>query len=362
MPQAEYLQYGGQAIIEGVMMRSPRYFSVACRAPNGKIVLRTEALEKTWIGRQKWLKLPFLRGSLALLDAMALGIKAMRFASNVQMDEEHQPQPDPEAGEQIKTSKPPSKSVQSITIGLAMVVGLALGIFLFNVLPNLVSEHWFKTQTDMVKSLITETVKVVFFFGYIYGISRLPEIREVFKYHGAEHKAINTLEARQDLEMENCKLQTRLHPRCGTSFAVIVLIVGFILFPLVPRFHFDAIHPEWMAKTLAALARVGVELLILPIIAGISYEMIRFAGKFRNQRWVMMAFKPGILTQYITTAEPNDGQVEVALTALKAVVKAEMTGELAEDPAEVADVVAVEVEDLPEPQSAATNQPAQINK
>jgi len=293
---------------------------------------------------------------------MPRGNKAMRFASNVQMDEEHQPAPDPDVADAPKAVKPPSKSIQNITIGIAMVVGLALGIFLFNVLPNLVSEHWFKTQTDIVKSLITETVKVVFFFGYIYGISRLPEIREVFKYHGAEHKAINTLEAKQNLEMENCKLQTRLHPRCGTSFAVIVLIVGFILFPLVPRFHFDAIQPEWMAKTLAALARVGIELLILPIIAGISYEMIRFAGKFRNQRWVMLAFKPGLMTQYLTTAEPNDGQVEVALTALKAVVKAEMTGELAEDPAQVEDVVAVEVEDLPETQSAATNQPAQITR
>lgn len=343
MPQAEYLQYGGQAIIEGVMMRSPRYFSVACRAPNGQIVLRTEALEKTWIGRQKWLKLPFLRGSLALLDAMALGIRAMRFASNVQMDEEYQPTDQPE-GKPVQ--KAPSKSIQNLAIGAAMVVGLALGIFIFNILPNLVSEHWFRGQPDFVKSLVTETAKVILFFAYIWGISRLPEIREVFKYHGAEHKAINTLEARQELQMENCQLQTRLHPRCGTSFAVIVLIIGFVLFPFVPRFHFD-IQPIWLANTAAAMARVGVELLILPIIAGISYELLRLAGKFRNQVWVTIAFKPGLMTQYITTAEPNEGQVEVALTALKAVVKAEMTGELSEDPAEVENVVVVEIDDLP---------------
>ena len=340
-------------------MRSPHYFSVACRAPNGNIVLRTEALEKTWIGRQKWLKLPFLRGSLALLDAMALGIKAMRFASNVQLDDEHQKEED-KAEAAAKGIKAPSKSIQNLTIGFAMVLGLGLGFFIFNVLPNLSSQFFGSGANDTLKNVITEIIKVILFFGYIYGISRLPEIKEVFKYHGAEHKAINTLEARQKLELEQCVLQTRLHPRCGTSFAVIVLIVGFIIFPFVPRdpFLLAKMEPAWLGKLCVVLTRVGIEILILPIIAGISYEMIRFAGKFRNQAWVMAAFKPGLLTQYITTAEPSEGQIEVALVALRAVVKAETTGELADDPRQLDDVIAVEVEDLPPPtQSDEKNQP-----
>jgi len=322
VPQAEYLQYGGQAIIEGVMMRSPRYFAIACRAPNGAIVLQTEALEKTWIGRQKWLKLPFLRGTFALLDAMALGIRAMRFSSHVQLDEVHQKPL--EAGQ--VAPKTPSKSVQNLAIAGAMVAGLAIGILVFNVLPNALSQWLGGRVSDLAKNYLSEIIKMIAFFGYIWGISRMPEIREVFRYHGAEHKAINTLEAGQALESENCQIQTRLHPRCGTSFAVIVLLVGFLLFPLVPRNPFGLDN-----QVLVVLTRVAMELLILPIVAGISYEALRFAGKFRNQRWVMAAFRPGLWMQLITTQEPNDAQVDVALAALKAVVKAEQTGELATD-------------------------------
>jgi uncharacterized protein YqhQ len=317
MPQGEYLQYGGQAIIEGVMMRSPRYFSVACRAPNGEIVTQTEALEKTWIGRQKWLKLPFLRGSLALLDAMALGIKSMRFASNVQMDPQYQP----EGAEEPQ--KAPSKRVQDMAVAGTMVFGILLGLFLFTYLPNLIAEQlrFAGVTSGRLINFTTEIIKIVFFLSYIMLIGQMKDIKELFKYHGAEHKAINALEAERPLEMEECRAQTRLHPRCGTSFAIVVLLVSLVCFTFVPRYPITG--EQGASPILDVSVRFVLELMILPLIAGLAYELIRIAGKFRSTTLVNTLFYPGLMSQYLTTREPDDAQIEVALTALRNCVAAE---------------------------------------
>jgi len=327
VPQGEYLQYGGQAIIEGVMMRSPRHFAVAVRAPNKEIVLHAEPLEKTWIGRQKWLKLPFLRGSLALLDAMALGYKALKFSTDVQLDPKYQPVADEANVSAAEVASDPKnakvkkseKALQSAAVGGAMVLGLAIGLLLFNYLPNFLATllRNVGVQNMITINFVTEVIKVVFFLGYIGLIGMLPEIKEVFKYHGAEHKAINTLEAHQALTLENCHLQTRLHPRCGTSFAIIVLIIGMIVFTFMPKPQ----YPD--SRIIESILRFAVEIPALPIIAGISYELIRFAGRMKNSGLVQAMFAPGLMTQYLTTKEPDSGQVEVALVALQAVVEAE---------------------------------------
>lgn len=313
------------------MMRTPRFFSVSCRAPNGEIVTETEAIEKTWIGKQNWLKLPFLRGSLALLDSMALGIRSMKFASNVQLDPKYQPV---EEGESVKEHTEKSKRVQDFAIAGTMIFALVFGIALFNLAPNVISATVTKRlqwSSDSAINFTTEVIKVVFFIGYIWLISRLPDIQKVFKYHGAEHKAINTLEAEQPLDMDHCRAQTRLHPRCGTSFAIIVLIVSIILFTPMPR-------PHLPSPIINALLRVSMEIPLMLVVAGISYELLRFAGKFRNSSLVMALFAPGLATQYLTTAEPDEGQIEVALTALKACIEAE-EGSRAESipPAEAVD-------------------------
>ena len=324
MPEGEYLQYGGQAIVEGVMMRSPHYFAVACRAPNGEIVSRVEPLSKTWIGRQRWLKLPFLRGSLAILDAMTLGSQAMRFASNIQLDPAYQPSsPNGEPAEaKPSTTSTVPKGVQDAGVGLAMVLGLVIGVLLFVVIPNAVAEIWhrsFHTTDYRYTNLITEFIKVTLFLGYVYGIGRLPEIGRIYMYHGAEHKAINTLESHESLEMEYCLRQTRLHPRCGTSFAVVVLLLSLILFTFVPRYPI----PNLENPVLQVLVRIILEVLILPLVAGFAYEAIRIAGKFRNASLIRAVFWPGLMTQYLTTKEPDESQIEVALTSLKLVVEAE---------------------------------------
>lgn len=335
MSKGEYLQYGGQAIIEGVMMRTPRFFAVSCRAPNGEIVTQTEAIEKTWIGRQNWLKLPFLRGSLALLDAMALGIRSMKFASDVQLRPDLQKAEDIEAA---KNQKAPSKRVQDAAIAGTMVIALLFGIALFNLAPNLISATLTKGlgwKSDSAINFTTEMIKVVFFIGYIWLISRLPDIKRVFQYHGAEHKAINALEAEQPLDMEHCRAQTRLHPRCGTSFAIVVLIVSIILFTPLPR-------PPGPNALVVGFLRFLIEIPLMSVVAGVSYELIRFAGKFRSSKFVMALFFPGLMTQYLTTAEPDDDQIEVALTALKACIFAEEEAKaeraaLAETPSEATD-------------------------
>lgn len=330
---ADYLHFGGQAIIEGVMMRSPHVFAVACRAPNGKIVLHEEPLEKTWIGRQKWLMLPFVRGTWAILDAMTLGVRAMRFAAGIQTGDEHQEKIEPDATGPVPMAavEPLSKAeteavadparakkLQDTAIGATLFVSLGFGLLIFHYLPNIVANFFGKRGdlSDAKTSLITETVKVALFIGYLALISRMKEIRRVFQYHGAEHKAINALEARDPLDVLHTRKATRFHPRCGTSFAAIVFILGFIVFPFVPRPHTGIGFADVTLRFLTEIA-------VLPFIAGLAYEALRFAGKFRDSRAVDLAFRPGIWTQHLTTAEPDDSQIEVALAALQSCVDAE---------------------------------------
>ena len=329
MPKGEYLQYGGQAIIEGVMMRTPRFFSIACRAPNGTIVRLTEPLEKTWIGRQKWLMKPFLRGTFALLDGMSLGIRAMKFASDVQVDAKYAL-----AGSEQASAKPVNEKVQNAAVIGAMAAGIGLGILVFNVMPNALAET-LRTRGVTNGTLInyaSETIKLFIFIGYLWAISKLPEIREVFRYHGAEHKAINTLEREQPLNFENCQAQTRLHPRCGTSFAVIVFMIGFLFLPLVPRYPITGHQGNPFVDV---PVRILMELFLLPLIAGASYEALRLAGRMRDEKWVNVAFKPGLWTQLITTQEPAEKHVEVALAALQAVVDAEERGSVVTEGVEI---------------------------
>lgn len=311
----EYLRVGGQAIIEGVMMRTPDAFSVAVRAPNGELIVQTEPMQKTWIGKQTWLMKPFLRGTFMLLDALTLGSKALKFSSHIQLDEKYLPDEEKEQ-EANKTDKKKEseKTIRNIAIGATVVISLAFGFFVFSFVPNLVAEQarLLGITNGTAINYITETIKVIFVIGYLWGISYLPDIQRVFQYHGAEHKAINTYEAGEELTIDNCRAQTRLHMRCGTSFAIIVLIVSFLFFPLVPRYPI----PD-LPMIGNVVVRVLVELMILPIVAGVAFEILRFAGMHGDKNWARNLFAPGLWTQKITTKEPDNSQIEVALESLK---------------------------------------------
>ena len=317
--------YGGMAVVEGVMMRSPGYFSVACRAPNGDIVVKTEPVEKSWIGRQKWLMKPFLRGTFAMLDTMAFGIRAMDFAAKVQT------RPDLAAPGDVPV-KPTNSKADAAMIAGTIVFSLLFGFFLFNAVPQFAAEFVTRLITGdgaknrhlLLTNYVAEIVKLIFIIAYLWGISFLPSIRDLFRYHGAEHKAINAMEHEKPLEPRAVQEETRLHPRCGTNFVIIVFVVSFLLQPLIPRDLFvPADSPGW----LIAVSRLPVELAMMPVIAGISYELIRLAGRMRNQAWVKFALAPGLATQLITTAEPTIPQIEVAIEALEAAKHAEETGD-----------------------------------
>jgi len=335
------LQYGGQAVIEGVMMRSKHYFAVACRRPDGQIIVQREEVDKSIIGKLKWLNKPFLRGTLALIDAMALGSKALSFASNVQLQYEAEQNgqtavvvsPADKVREEIRDSSaalangipmivsensPKSGKINDIAIGSSLAFSLVFGIVLFVLIPTLLTDKIGKyfpplmvtaDHTNLLRNITDGLIKMAIFFGYISLISCMKTIQRVFQYHGAEHKAINTLEAGLPLDSKHALEASRIHPRCGTSFIFIVLVVNLIVFAVLPR-------PVWYL-------RFPLHLAVIPLVAGIAYEIIKFAGKFRRNPLVMAVFAPGMATQYLTTRPPDASQIEVALAALYSVMEAE---------------------------------------
>lgn len=324
---SDYLQYGGQAVIEGVMMRSPRFFAVACRKPDGSIVVQNERVENSIMGRLKWLNRPFLRGSLALVDAVVLGTKALTFAANVQtaaLDEaKRRATPDSTPANKTPPSSTPSASgqtsgvsrsrVNDIAIGGTIALAFCFGLGLFIALPTVLtqlSQNHLGVTSDAGRNLIDGIIRIGIFLGYIALIAQMENIRRVFQYHGAEHKVINTMEANGELTVENSLRASRIHPRCGTSFIVVVLIASIFVHCLFPR-------PE------NYFVRVALHLALIPVVAGVAYEVIKLAGRYRNVLWTRILLAPGLWSQRLTTREPDADQVEVALVALKSVLNRE---------------------------------------
>lgn len=219
---------------------------------------------------------------------------------------------------------------EKLLIGVTVILSLAVAFVIFKAIPEFIAQGIFH-QVDpqgYFTNLIAGLVKLVLFIGYLALIRRMPAILEIFRYHGAEHKAINAIEEHGDnLTPAVCMSQSRLHPRCGTNFAIIVMLIGFFVFLAIPRYPTIFGH-EFKNYFEVVGLRVALELILLPTIAGISYEIIRAAGKAKDQKWVEILLKPGLATQYITTEEPQEHHIEVAIRSLKAVLRAEETGEL----------------------------------
>lgn len=328
----ERTQYGGQAVVEGVMMRSPRFFAVACRRlSDSKIVVELEPIEKH-LRAVQWLNKPFLRGSLALIDAMALGIKALTYAANVQaldgsedkteeaaagaanlaMAEGAFAAPDLAPPELGASGASPSGAINGIAIGVTTVISLTLGFGLFWTLPALLTDRFLPGHGRLASNLIEGAVRLAIFFLYIAAISQMKHIQRVFQYHGAEHKAINTLEAGLPMTLENALRASRIHPRCGTNFIFIVLITSIVVFSVVPRHAFSE-------GLLPVLETVVLRLILLPFVAGIAFEILKWAGSNRDKAWAQALIAPGLWTQYLTTRIPDESQIEVAIAALDAV-------------------------------------------
>ena len=358
----ERASYGGQAVVEGVMMRSPRFFAVACRRlSDGAIVIEREPVDGI-MRRWQWLNKPFLRGTLALVDAMSLGMKALTYAANVQaLDGQPAPPaagaldlamgegapvlgeapPAPQVwGEEtlqggarstktvgkeakqeavLETSSPPtwgaggaSAPINGIAIGATTVLALLLGFGLFWTLPAVLTDKLLPHVSRFGANLTEGGIRLLVFFGYVGLISRMAHVQRVFQYHGAEHKAINTLESGLPVTVENARAASRIHPRCGTNFIFIVLITAMLVFGVVPRHGLsDGIGPF--------LGTIGLRLLLLPVVSGIAYEILRWAGANRDKQWAQTLIAPGLATQYLTTRVPDDAQLEVAIAALQSV-------------------------------------------
>ncbi len=319
--------YGGQAVIEGVMMRGPGHFAVAARRASGEIALTCEAVPK--VLRPAWQKLPFLRGAFSLVDAMTLGTKALYWAAKVAEQDTTGPckqgiraaedsvglalgtavaAPDPTPAD----APARSSGVSDIAIGSAMVLGLVFAVGLFKVAPQVIVEIIKRTSgihSYWKLGLIDAAIRFTLFFGYIGLISRMRHVFRVFQYHGAEHKAINALEAGNGLTVETARAASRLHPRCGTSFIVIVLLLS-VLFT-APFYGL----PVWF--------RIPLGLLMLFPVAGVSFELLRLAGKYRANPVAAALSRPGMWTQLLTTREPDDEQLAVAIASLEAVMQAD---------------------------------------
>ncbi len=339
-PMDERTQYGGQAVVEGVMMRSPRFFAVACRRlSDQQIVIQLEPVEKHIKGFQ-WLNKPFLRGSLALVDAMALGIKALTYAANVQATDEFAKSEAASAGAAgmamgegipVAGTWPPrpatddpapaaaNGTINGIAIGATTVLSLALGFSLFWVLPALATDKFLPHHGRLLSNLTEGGIRLSFFFLYIAAISQMAHIQRVFQYHGAEHQAINTLERGASMTVENARASSRIHPRCGTNFIFIVLITSIVVFSVVPRHALSE-------GILPVLETVFFRLLLLPVVAGVAYEILKWAGGNRDKAWAQALIAPGLWTQYLTTRVPDDSQLEVAIASLDAVWKEEHAG------------------------------------
>lgn len=295
----EKVVVGGQAVVEGVMMRGPKAIATAVRKHDGSIVYKKiELTEKN----NKWFKIPFIRGIFALFDAMVVGTKELIFASNQAGLEE----------EKLNDSQ----------ITWTVTGSILLGVAIFMVLPSYIGGFIFKEKTVMA-NILEAIVKLVFFLGYIWGISFFKDIKRVFEYHGAEHKSIINYEEGTELTPENAKKCTRFHPRCGTSFLLLVMFISILVFSVVDLLF--GVTRENSGMVMFLIYKLITRVLFVPVVAGISYELQRWTSYHLNNGFAKMIAKPGMWLQKITTSEPDESQLEVAIVALNVALGKEVT-------------------------------------
>ncbi len=283
--EEQSLAFGGQAVIEGVMIRSKKHMVVCVRQPNGEILTKIEEI-RSLSERYRILRLPLLRGIVALFETLYLGIKGLSFSANAALLEEEE-------------------KLNPKEILLAVIAALALSIFLFSIIPFFLTT--LLKLGGVVFILVESVVRLGILLLYLASISLVGDFRRIFQYHGAEHTAINAYEAGIDLNVAEAKLYSRLHPRCGTSFLLIVTLISILLFSIMPN--------------LGYFIRLAYRILLVPVIAGISYEVLKLSDRYRNSGIMKVLTAPGLGLQYLTTREPEEKMIAVALKAVEEVDK-----------------------------------------
>ena len=309
---------GGQALIEGIMMLGPDKSSVVVRKKDG-LRIKTEPRKVSEGFSLK--KLPLIRGVFNFCASMKMGVTALLYSADVYAEDDEEAAQEPQSRLDAWLEKHlSSEKAQSVMTTLAVVVGIAFSVALFFVLPSLIGSviNRFLTTNELVRNLLEGLVRIVIFLSYMFLVSRMKDMKRVFSYHGAEHKTIRCYEARLPLTVENVRRQTRLHPRCGTSFLFVVIIISILVFSVATQL-LAPVTPEFHNRVLEALFRVALRLLLLPIVVGISYEFNRLVG--RHDNWLTRALSaPGMWLQYLTTNEPDDSMIEVGIEALRQVL------------------------------------------
>ncbi len=306
--EEKIMPIGGQAVIEGVMMRSPDRIATAVRRKDGKIELKIQEYQSL-IQRHKWLNIPVLRGAVTLIEVMILGIKHLNYSADVAMKDAE------ETERQKKGKKKPEKpaGMSTITAFFTVTIALTVGLALFFAFPLYATTHLFNIEKEAFAfNLVAGSIRIGLFLGYIYLISLLKDIKRLFRYHGAEHKTIYAFESGENVTVETTRPYTTLHPRCGTSFLVMVMLVSLIFFSFLDSFII-LYHGN-----INLFIRLLTHLPLVPLVGGLSYEAIKTSAKRVSNPLVQILIAPGLALQRITTREPDDQMLEVAIVALKA--------------------------------------------
>ena len=289
---------GGQAVLEGVMMKNRDTYAVAVRKPDGEIEIKKDNYRSVTGKWSALTKIPFIRGVFNFVDSMVLGMSTLNWSAGFYEEEE-------EARERTEAEEKKAKKQEDLLMALTMVVSFVLAIGIFMVLPYFISDFLKKWVPSYTVRLILEgVVRIAIFVGYVAAISLMKDIRRLYQYHGAEHKCINCIEHGLPLTVENVRKSSKEHKRCGTSFMLFVMIVGIVLL--------------FFVRVDSVVMRVIVRIALLPIIAGISYEPIKWAGNSNNPI-VCILSKPGLMLQHLTTKEPNDEMIQVGIASVEAV-------------------------------------------
>lgn len=307
---------GGQALIEGIMMRGPKLDAIVTRGPDG---LQVETTPRKIRPKNSILTWPFIRGAVNFFDSQVTGVKALMRSADLSPEEDRV---QPSKFDQWLEKKLGDKRFQSFLVGTAVALGMGMSILLFFFLPNIVSSFFDGLiESNLLRNLIEGAVRVTIFVVYMLAVSRMEEMKRVFAYHGAEHKTIRCYEAELPLTVENVRKQSRMHPRCGTSFLFVVLILSILVFSVASSLLLTIVPAlETMRGSFGyTLIMLAFKLLLLPLVVSFGYEINRLVGRYDN--WLTRPLTaPGMWFQNFTTNEPDDGMIEVAIAALQAVL------------------------------------------
>lgn len=313
MAEEKTIQVGGQAVIEGVMMRGPKYLATAIRRRDKSIEIKKEAFESI-TSKKKILSLPLIRGFVSLIEMMIIGFRTLNFSAS-KWEEDWEEEEKKKSKKPIKEKSEQRKKTEEF---FSFVFAFGLGFLLFAFLPYKITDWIGLGKENLYFNIFAGSIRIVFFVVYVWIISLMKDVKRLFQYHGAEHKSVYAYENKSNLDAESVQQFTTLHPRCGTSFMFFVLLISILVFSIIDTI----VASIWGAPAL--FVRLGYHILLIPLVSGISYEVLKLSGKNINHPLVKLMTAPGLALQRITTQPPDNEQIEVAVIAMKAALELDL--------------------------------------